>query len=170
MHHHTSRYSKHHIGGLVHDCSFSVANALVILQFCTKMGVIHNIHQTYTQDKERYGREKFNPLIRETMMTSWHRNALCIACPSRGISLATIIFRSYIYIYIYIYMAYKAESASLSGQWGSVSMPWHLNPLRAKFLRVNTNIYLQFMSFLHTNKTQVIEIPPPVRQGPAYST
>ena len=26
------------------------------------------------------------------------------------------------------------------------------------------------MSFLHTNKTQVVEIPPRVRQGPTYST
>ena len=32
------------------------------------------------------------------------------------------------------------------------------------------NIYLQFMSFLNTDKTQVDEIPPRVRQGPAYST
>ena len=104
MHHHTSRYSKQHIDGLVYDCSFLIANALEILQFCTKIGVIHNIHQTYTQDKERHGCEKFNPLIRETMMTSWHRNALCIICPSRGISLATIIFRWYIYIYIYIWL------------------------------------------------------------------
>ena len=32
-----------------------------------------------------------------------------------------------------------------------------LNPLRAKFLRENINIYLHFMSFLHTNKTQVAE-------------
>ena len=45
-----------------------------------------------------------------------------------------------------------------------------INPLRAKFLRENINIYLYFMSFLHTNKTQVVEIPPRVRQGPAYST
>ena len=44
------------------------------------------------------------------------------------------------------------------------------NPLRAKFLRENINIYLYFMSFLHTNKTQVAEIPPRVRQGPTYST
>ena len=28
-----------------------------------------------------------------------------------------------------------------------------LNPLRAKFLRENINIYLHFMSFLHTSKT-----------------
>ena len=45
-----------------------------------------------------------------------------------------------------------------------------LNPLRAKFLTENINIYLHFMSFLHTNNTQVVEIPPRVRQGPAYST
>ena len=44
------------------------------------------------------------------------------------------------------------------------------NPLHAKFLRENINIYLHFMSFLHTNKTQVVEIPPRVRQGPAYFT
>ena len=31
-------------------------------------------------------------------------------------------------------------------------------------------MHLHFMSFLHTNKTQVVEIPPRVRQGPAYST
>ena len=44
------------------------------------------------------------------------------------------------------------------------------NPLCAKFLRENINIYLHFMSFLHIDKTQVVEIPPWVRQGPAYST
>ena len=45
-----------------------------------------------------------------------------------------------------------------------------VNPLRAKFFRGNINLYLHFMSFLHTNKTQVVEIPPQVRQGPSYST
>ena len=44
------------------------------------------------------------------------------------------------------------------------------NPLRAKYLGENINIYLHLMSFLHINKTQVVEIPPRVRQGPAYST
>ena len=43
----------------------------------------------------------------------------------------------------------------------------NFNPLRAKFFRGNINIYLYFVSFLHTNKTQVVEIPPRVRQGPA---
>ena len=46
----------------------------------------------------------------------------------------------------------------------------NFNPLRAKFFRVNINIYLYFMPFLHNNKTQVVQIPPRVRQGPAYST
>ena len=44
------------------------------------------------------------------------------------------------------------------------------NPSRAKFFRENTNIYLHFMSFLHTNKAHAVEIPPRVRQGPAHST
>ena len=43
------------------------------------------------------------------------------------------------------------------------------NPLRAKFFRGNINICLHFLPFLHTNETQVVEIPPRVRQGPAYS-
>ena len=33
------------------------------------------------------------------------------------------------------------------------------NPLRANFFGENINIYLHFTSFLHTNNTQVIEIP-----------
>ena len=41
-----------------------------------------------------------------------------------------------------------------------VSYLRHLNPLRAKFLGENINIYLYFMSLLHTGKTQVVEIPP----------
>ena len=45
-----------------------------------------------------------------------------------------------------------------------------VNSLRANFFRGNINIYLHLMSFLHTNKTQVVEIPPRVRQRPAYST
>ena len=45
-----------------------------------------------------------------------------------------------------------------------------LYPLRAKFFSVNINMYLHFMSFLRTNKTQVVEIPPRVREGPAYTT
>ena len=45
-----------------------------------------------------------------------------------------------------------------------------LNSLRAKLCRGNINIYLHFMSFLHTYKTQVVEIPPRVRQGLAYFT
>ena len=35
----------------------------------------------------------------------------------------------------------------------------YLHSLRAKFFRGNINICLHFMSFLHTDKTQIIEIP-----------
>ena len=45
-----------------------------------------------------------------------------------------------------------------------------LNPLSAKFFRGNINRYLHFMSYLHANTTQVVEISPRARQGPAYST
>ena len=45
-----------------------------------------------------------------------------------------------------------------------------INPLRAKFFRVNINMYLHFMTFRRTNKTRVVEIPPRVRHGPAYTT
>ena len=33
-----------------------------------------------------------------------------------------------------------------------------INPLRVKFFRGNKNIYLHFMSFLHIDMTQVVEI------------
>ena len=45
-----------------------------------------------------------------------------------------------------------------------------INPLRAKFFRGNINMYSHFMSFLHIVMTQVVEIFPQVRQGPAHST
>ena len=45
-----------------------------------------------------------------------------------------------------------------------------INPLTAKLFWGNINIYLHFMLFVHTNKTQVVEIPPQARHGPAYST
>ena len=45
-----------------------------------------------------------------------------------------------------------------------------LNPLRAKFFRGNINIYLHFVSFLHFDTTQVVEILPQIRQEPTYST
>ena len=45
-----------------------------------------------------------------------------------------------------------------------------VNPLRAKFFRGNINIYLHFVSFLHIDTTQVVEILPQIRQEPTYST
>ena len=44
-----------------------------------------------------------------------------------------------------------------------------INPLRAKFFRGNINIYLHFVSFLHIDMTQVVEILPQVRQEPTYT-
>ena len=38
-----------------------------------------------------------------------------------------------------------------------------INPLRAKFVRVNINMYLHFMSFIHINMAQVLKILPQIR-------
>ena len=46
----------------------------------------------------------------------------------------------------------------------------YINPLRAKFFRGNINIYLHFVSFLHIDTTQVVEILHQIRQEPTYST
>ena len=45
-----------------------------------------------------------------------------------------------------------------------------INPLRAKFFGGNIKICLHFVSFLHIDKTQVVEILPQIRQEPTYST
>ena len=39
-------------------------------------------------------------------------------------------------------------------------LPARFNPLHAKFFRGNKNTYLHYMSFLHTDMTQVVEILP----------
>ena len=39
-----------------------------------------------------------------------------------------------------------------------------------KFFRENISIYLHFVSFLHIDTTQVVEILPQIRQELAYST
>ena len=45
-----------------------------------------------------------------------------------------------------------------------------INPLRAKFFLGNVNIYLHFVSFLHIDTMQVVEILPQIRQERTYST
>ena len=45
-----------------------------------------------------------------------------------------------------------------------------LNSLPAKFCSGDINIYLHFMSLLHIDMTQVLQILPQVRPGPTYST
>ena len=72
-------------------------------------------------------------------------------------------------------LAHKEIDGALLNKWTArmqtrLVSRWPLNPLRANFFRGNINIYLHFLSFLHTDKTQVVEIPLWVRQWPAYST
>ena len=45
-----------------------------------------------------------------------------------------------------------------------------VNPLCAKFFRENMNMYLHFLSYLHIDTTQIVEILPQIRQEPTYST
>ena len=52
-------------------------------------------------------------------------------------------------------------------QW-PLLLTW-FNPLRAKFFRGDINIYLHFMSFLHIDLTQVLQILPQVSKAPTYS-
>ena len=45
-----------------------------------------------------------------------------------------------------------------------------VNPLRAKFFRWSVNIYLHFVSFLHIDMMQVVEMLPQIRQETTYYT
>ena len=54
--------------------------------------------------------------------------------------------------FIYLYPGAKAPGHQYPECW------LNINPLR-EFIRQNINIYLHFMSFLHTDETQVVEIP-----------
>ena len=51
-----------------------------------------------------------------------------------------------------------------------ITMGSHINPLRAIFSRENININVHFVSYLHFDMTQVVEILPQIRQEPTYST
>ena len=46
----------------------------------------------------------------------------------------------------------------------------YINPSRAKFFRGNKNMYSQFMSFLHIDMAQVVEILSQANQRPTYYT
>ena len=52
----------------------------------------------------------------------------------------------------------------------SIALSSMINPLCAKFFRGNINIYLHFMSFVHIDTMQVVEILPQIRQEPTHST
>ena len=76
--------------------------------------------------------------------------------------LAAILSRSQYARYLYVEQFLSSHTMLVD--------IFHTWKLTLYVLRENINIYLHFMSFLHTNKTQVVEIPPRVRHGPAYST
>ena len=62
-------------------------------------------------------------------------------------------------------------NSSICSASGSLSsMRKYFNSLRAKFCWGNIHLYLHFMSLLHIDMTQVLEILPQVRPGPTYST
>ena len=67
------------------------------------------------------------------------------------------------------------DAACIAGirNWGSsegLQITYHFNPLHAKLSEGTWNMYLHFMSLLHIDMTQVVEILPHVRQRPTYST
>ena len=51
---------------------------------------------------------------------------------------------------------------------GAVSVSVMINLLHAKFFTGNINMYLHFVSFLHIDTTQVVEILPQTRTYPLY--
>ena len=64
-------------------------------------------------------------------------------------------------------MAARRNIPSFSMIWNDISL---FTPLRAKFFRVIQNLYLHFMSYLHIDMTQVVEILPREWAGLAYFT
>ena len=58
--------------------------------------------------------------------------------------------------------AHDKKEGELWGQWYSNKVRFLINPLRAKFSRENINIYmyLNFVSYLHIDTIQVVEILP----------
>ena len=55
-------------------------------------------------------------------------------------------------------------------KFNSLGPEMDINPLGAKFFWGNKNMYVHFMSYLHFDMTQVVEILPQVRQELVYST
>ena len=131
--------------------SFQVLNASPIMFCCICIDLVIGVERT----------EQFSHKIHVKVLF------VVIFCTSRG-------YRQII-IHAQIYTTCCSPCSSLYTMGKSCCKTFlkdilhHINPLRARIFRVNINIYLHFMSFLCTNKTQVVEIPPRVRQGPAYT-
>ena len=86
-------------------------------------------------------------------------NESCIGCENDIIVYVVLLFLMY-FINLYVYIYIRSHPS-----WNEA-----FNPLRAKFFRGNINIYLHFVSFLHIDATQVVEILPQVKQEPTHST
>ena len=67
-------------------------------------------------------------------------------------------------------MKYSDCYGRLSWSSAHTKLMYNVNPLRAKFFRGNIDIYLYFVSFLHIDTMQVVEILPQIRQEPTDST
>ena len=63
----------------------------------------------------------------------------------------------------YVGVAFYYVGRSLSTVFNVVSI---FISLHATFVSRNINMYLQFLSFLNTDMTQIVEILPRIRQGP----
>ena len=61
----------------------------------------------------------------------------------------------------FFFHSQRLASQTSIGHWAWIDN--YINPLRAKFFRVNINMYLHFMSFLHIGMTQVLKILPQIR-------
>ena len=81
---------------------------------------------------------------------------------------------SYSILKLSVDLSFKRNATLLLLSFAVLQLFWYggtwVNPLHAKFVRRNKNIYLHFMSSLHIGMTQVVEIFSQVRQGRAYST
>ena len=143
------------------DCSNSIGNTLELLQSCTKPSMCH-----------RHWNLKISPLPVKHPQRIW-------ATGSGELRITNLTTRkqSTTQTVSMFYDMFEFQNTRWLWIWEYIQCIKHitkyqvyLNPLRAKFFRGNINIYLHFVSFLHTDMTQVVEILPQIRQEPTYST
>ena len=143
------------------DCSNSIGNTLELLQSCTKPSMCH-----------RHWNLKISPLPVKHPQRIWVTGS-----GELRITNLTTRKQSTTQTVSMFYDMFEFQNTRWLWIWEYIQCIKHitkyqvyLNPLRAKFFRGNINIYLHFVSFLHTDMTQVVEILPQIRQEPTYST